>query len=152
MHAPSRSFSLGRSTSSLRGKRRMRASSRSNGRFVAPMTITFSFLLSSPSISCINSVNIERCPSRSRSPLRWEKSASSSSTKTMQGVRRRASEKIASTTFSDSPTRQCRISDGLSNNMCAPASRASARTTCVFPVPGGPKRRLPRMPCSRRMP
>ena len=63
-YKPSRSFGPGRSTSIRRGSRRRIASSRSNGRFVAPMTTIPLFLLATallrPSISCMNCVNVDR--------------------------------------------------------------------------------------------
>jgi hypothetical protein len=108
-NAPPRSFSPGRSTSNRRGSRRSTASSRSNGRFVAPMTMTRSWRAERrPSISCMNSVITPRCataPPVSRDAAeRAPKSASSSSMKTTHGARRRASEKTDLTSFSPSPT------------------------------------------------
>ncbi len=44
------------------------------------------------------------------------------------------------------------ISEGETTSILHPASLASARTTRVFPVPGGPNRRQPVMLCSFRMP
>ena len=109
-HSPSLSFSPGRSTNNLRGNLRNTASSRSNGRLVAPMTTTRSSTpdrLFSPSISCINSVMTPRCaiaPPESRADERAPKRASISSRKTTQGDKRRARLKTALTSFSPSPT------------------------------------------------
>ena len=170
---PARSFSPGRSTNSLLGKRRNTASSRSNGLFVAPMTMTFvSFVVLRPSISCINSVITPRCaiaPPVSRVDIRAPKSASISSKKTTQGESRRASENTARTNFSPSPTYYTEISsrvnaktkrgftmsitsDGAIASIRQPASLAKARTTSVLPVPGGPNRRQPVILCSFRIP
>ena len=63
-YRPSRCSKPGTSTSIRRGNRRRIASSRSNGRFVAPMTTMRFFLLVTalfkPSISCMNCVNMDR--------------------------------------------------------------------------------------------
>ena len=104
----SRSFSPGRSTSNRRGRRRRTASSKSNGRFVAPITMTLSSLDDfKPSISCMNSVMTPLCaiaPPLSRADMRAPNRASISSRKTTQGDNRRASENTALTSFSPSPT------------------------------------------------
>lgn len=105
---PSRSFSPGKSTNNRRGIRRSTASSKSNGLFVAPITMTLSSLEDfKPSISCMNSVITPRCanaPPLSRADIRAPNSASISSRKTTHGESLRASEKTAFTSFSPSPT------------------------------------------------
>ena len=84
------------------------ASSRSNGLFVAPITMMLSsFLDLSPSISCMNSVRTPRCamaPPDSRAEERAPKRASISSMNTTQGDNRLANEKTERTSFSPSPT------------------------------------------------
>lgn len=108
MYRPWRSRSPGKSTSRRRGSRRKTASSRSNGRLVAPITITLSSLEDlNPSISCMNSVNTPRCENplaRSREDIRAPKRASISSKNTTHGAILRARVKTALTSFSPSPT------------------------------------------------
>ena len=107
-YSPCRSFSPGRSTSNRRGRRRRTASSRSNGLFVAPITMTLSSLEDlRPSISCMNSVMTPRWANAlplSRADIRAPNRASISSRNTTQGDNRRAREKTALTSFSPSPT------------------------------------------------
>ena len=102
--SPLRSSRLGRSTSNLLGRRLSTASSRSNGRLVAPITTTrlsrFAPAELRPSISCMNSVRSWSWALLPNPPPRADrapKSASTSSRKTTQGDKRRAREKTALT-------------------------------------------------------
>lgn len=144
---------------------------------MAPMTITLSVLdVFKPSISCMNSVMTPRCanpPPVSREDDRAPKSASISSMKTTQGANLLANENTERTSFSPSPTyfqkkhkskrrvikgrhetvRTMSItSEGDIASMRHPASFASARTTSVFPVPGGPNNKQPVILCSFKTP
>mmetsp|Transcript_12816 Transcript_12816/g.32459 ORF Transcript_12816/g.32459 Transcript_12816/m.32459 type:complete len:252 (+) Transcript_12816:629-1384(+) len=76
-------------------------------------------------------------------PLRSRKSASISSMKTMHGLILRASEKMARVSWFVSPTQLLIIVDGLRLMNAAPLSFATALASDVFPVPGGPYRRMP---------
>lgn len=127
-----------------------------------------------PSISCINSVITPRCacaPPLSRDDMRAPNKASISSRKTTHGDSRRASVKTALTSFSASPTyyygsvsrlirsdiksdvhTMSMTSEGEMASMRHPASLARARTTSVFPVPGGPNNKQPVIPCSFNIP
>mmetsp|Transcript_475 Transcript_475/g.1217 ORF Transcript_475/g.1217 Transcript_475/m.1217 type:complete len:267 (-) Transcript_475:413-1213(-) len=75
---------------------------------------------------------------------RLEQRASTSSMKTMEGVRCDADSKSARTSFSDSPTHLETRSDEEIEKKVASTSVATALARWVLPVPGGPYSRMPR--------
>ena len=71
---------------------------------------------------------------------------------TMQGARVRAWRKRSRTRAAPTPTNISTNSEPLMEKNGTPASPATARASSVFPVPGGPTRRMPFgiLPPSRR--
>eukprot|EP00160_Parvularia_atlantis_P008070 Unigene1729_Nuclearia_a/m.5310 Unigene1729_Nuclearia_a/g.5310 ORF Unigene1729_Nuclearia_a/g.5310 Unigene1729_Nuclearia_a/m.5310 type:complete len:430 (-) Unigene1729_Nuclearia_a:9-1298(-) len=126
---------------SKRPKRR-RAGSIELGRLVAAMTTTLERALR-PSMS-VSSCDTTR---RSTSPLVFSRlgaMASISSMKMMAGECFSASSNALRRFDSDSPASFDMISGPLIRKKNAPVSLATARAMSVLPVPGGPKRRMPR--------
>ncbi|OPX73648.1 MAG: hypothetical protein A4E39_00960 [Methanoregulaceae archaeon PtaB.Bin152] len=122
---------------------RIRAGSSMSGRFVAPITVT-SFNSSSPSSSVriwLTTLSVT-CEEPMYVP-RLGTSASTSSKKMIAGDACRALRKISRTPFSDSPTHLERSSGPFTEMKLHSLSFATAFASIVFPVPGGPKRRMP---------
>mmetsp|Transcript_29097 Transcript_29097/g.81443 ORF Transcript_29097/g.81443 Transcript_29097/m.81443 type:complete len:280 (+) Transcript_29097:429-1268(+) len=140
----SRWASSGISTSNRRGMRRRTASSRSNGRLVAPMMRTRSMASDfSPSHMDMNSFLILRIASCSPSFSRLPSMLSTSSIKMTQGASRLARENTALTYFSPSPNHLLPTTDMEMFIKYAPDAVATALAMSVLPVPGGPNRRIP---------
>ncbi len=132
--------------SMMRSKRpgRRRAASRMSGRLVAPMIFT-SERGSKPSISARSCMRVRWT---SRSPLvaisrRLAPMASSSSMKTTEGARSCPSWKSSRTSRAPSPMYFCTSSDPTRRMKVAFVLRETAFARRVFPVPGGPTRRMP---------
>mmetsp|Transcript_17662 Transcript_17662/g.31328 ORF Transcript_17662/g.31328 Transcript_17662/m.31328 type:complete len:217 (-) Transcript_17662:651-1301(-) len=129
------------------GNRRRMASSSSKGRLVAPSTSTRladSQVTPNPSIWTMNSVFRRRELSVSWSE-RLVKRLSISSTKMIAGCSSWAMRNRALTNFSPSPTHLDVRVLALMLKKVAPPPCAHARARKVLPVPGGPKRRIPRL-------
>mmetsp|Transcript_18525 Transcript_18525/g.63134 ORF Transcript_18525/g.63134 Transcript_18525/m.63134 type:complete len:238 (+) Transcript_18525:570-1283(+) len=127
-----------------RGRRRMTASSRSNGLLVAASTSTRSLSrVRRPSQLDMNSFFILRIASCSPGFSRLPSIESTSSTNTTVGSIFDARVKTALTHFSPSPNHLDAMALMLMLMKCAPASVATAFASMVFPVPGGPNRRMP---------
>mmetsp|Transcript_7571 Transcript_7571/g.24890 ORF Transcript_7571/g.24890 Transcript_7571/m.24890 type:complete len:268 (+) Transcript_7571:424-1227(+) len=140
---PSRS---GRPNSTFRSMRpgRNRAGSRVSGRLVAIRILTFP-RASNPS-NWFTISNIVRCTSLSPpapSSKRVPPIASTSSRKTMQAFFDRAIWNSSRTMRAPSPTYFCTNSEPITRIKHASVRFATARATSVFPVPGGPKSRMP---------
>mmetsp|Transcript_57361 Transcript_57361/g.139947 ORF Transcript_57361/g.139947 Transcript_57361/m.139947 type:complete len:202 (+) Transcript_57361:383-988(+) len=140
----------GRSTRILLGNLRSTASSRSNGRFVDPMTTTRSPLPFVPEFNPSHSlimvvltlVNVP-CAESSELPSRLDNKLSTSSMKITHGANRRASVNTALAFFSDSPNHLFSTEEASTLRKLAPPSVATAFASKVFPVPGGPKSNTP---------
>mmetsp|Transcript_18668 Transcript_18668/g.47846 ORF Transcript_18668/g.47846 Transcript_18668/m.47846 type:complete len:287 (+) Transcript_18668:693-1553(+) len=134
-----RLLTSGRSTSRRRGRRRITASSRSNGRLVAASTSTRSHSeVFSPSQLDMNSFLILRIASCSPVLSRRPSMLSTSSTKTTLGAILCARVKRARTYFSPSPNHLLASVDMDTLIKLAPLSEATALASMVLPVPGGP--------------
>uniref|UniRef100_A0A7C9DUR7 Uncharacterized protein n=1 Tax=Opuntia streptacantha TaxID=393608 RepID=A0A7C9DUR7_OPUST len=134
----------GKLTINLRGSLRMTASSRSKGLFVAASTNTRSVsFVRNPSQFTINSFFILRIASCSPGFSLRPNMLSTSSTNTTLGAILLASEKTAFTYFSPSPNHLDVMLDIEIFMKFAPASVATAFASIVFPVPGGPNKRMP---------
>mmetsp|Transcript_16656 Transcript_16656/g.41733 ORF Transcript_16656/g.41733 Transcript_16656/m.41733 type:complete len:443 (-) Transcript_16656:1378-2706(-) len=141
-----RLLTSGRSTSRRRGRRRITASSRSNGRLVAASTSTRSHSeVFSPSQLDMNSFLILRIASCSPVLSRRPSMLSTSSTKTTLGAILCARVKRARTYFSPSPNHLLASVDMDTLIKLAPLSEATALASMVLPVPGGPKSSTPRV-------
>ena len=131
-----------RSSSRSKRPKRRSAGSRTFGRLVAPMTMTW-FCGLRPSIS------VSSCETMRRSTSPWVFSrfgaiASISSMKMIAGEFSSASSKTLRSPASDSPERFDITSGPLSVLKYTPVSDSTARASIVFPEPGGPVRRMPR--------
>lgn len=140
-----------------RTNRRRAASSISQGMFVAARTSTrlaspifLSFCSRPAAARCKsdhwmrNSVFDRREASFSVPDDRAESKESISSTKMMDGARALASPNKARTSFSLSPCHLDVSVDAETEKKVDLDSVATARASIVFPVPGGPKRSMPR--------
>mmetsp|Transcript_16359 Transcript_16359/g.51995 ORF Transcript_16359/g.51995 Transcript_16359/m.51995 type:complete len:362 (+) Transcript_16359:415-1500(+) len=125
--------------------RRLSASSRSHGQLVVARTITLapSALLVSPSICVSSSAFILRLASCSLSPPLAVINASTSSMKTMEGARWRASANKQCTRRSLSPRHFEMSVEALQLKNVDPFMPATALASIVLPVPGGPNSRTP---------
>ena len=137
----------GRSTRTWRSKRpaRNKAGSKISGLFVAANS-TKPLLGSKPSISDNNWFSV--CSFSSwPPPVGWipraRPSASSSSMKIIAGAFWRACSKRSLTRAAPTPTNISTNSDPLIEKNGTPASPATALASNVFPVPGGPTKRIP---------
>jgi len=133
-------------TAILRSNRpgRSRARSRTSGRFVAARTITPAFR-SNPSISERSWFSVcsrSSCPPPKPAP-RLRPTASISSMNTMHGALAFAFWNMSRTRAAPTPTNISTKSDPEMEKNGTPASPAIARARRVFPVPGGPTRRIP---------
>mmetsp|Transcript_23495 Transcript_23495/g.41744 ORF Transcript_23495/g.41744 Transcript_23495/m.41744 type:complete len:225 (+) Transcript_23495:728-1402(+) len=136
----------GKSTIRRRGRRRMTASSKSKGRFVAASTRTRSqSLVFRPSQLDINSFFIFRIASCSPTFSRRPSILSTSSMNTTLGAILCARENRALTYFSPSPNHLLAIVDIETLMKLAPLSDATALASMVLPVPGGPNSSTPRV-------
>mmetsp|Transcript_5777 Transcript_5777/g.10013 ORF Transcript_5777/g.10013 Transcript_5777/m.10013 type:complete len:273 (-) Transcript_5777:778-1596(-) len=140
----------GRSTMRRRGRRLTTASSRSKGRLVAARTSTRSFsLVRRPSQLAMNSFLILRIASCSPALSLRPSMESTSSMKTTAGAVLLARLNTARIYFSPSPNHLLATLDMDTLMKFAPASVATALASMVLPVPGGPKRRMPRQGLAR---
>mmetsp|Transcript_30571 Transcript_30571/g.86441 ORF Transcript_30571/g.86441 Transcript_30571/m.86441 type:complete len:523 (-) Transcript_30571:2603-4171(-) len=136
----------GRSTMRRRGIRRMTASSRSYGLFVAASTRTRSHsLVLRPSQLAMNSFFILRMASCSPVLSRRPSMLSTSSMNITLGAILWARVKSARTYFSPSPNHLLASIAMEMLRKFAPLSVATALASIVFPVPGGPNSRTPRV-------
>ena len=78
-------------------------------------------------------------------PPRSPRRASASSRKRIAGALNRANSKMKRTIFSESPRHLLAKLLACKLKKVAPLVRAKARANMVFPVPGGPHRRIPRV-------
>ncbi len=142
----SRSFRSGRSIVTRRSNRpgRRSAGSKTSGRFVAAITITFS-LGSKPSIS--TRIWFSVCSRSSLPPPvpvpRIRPTASISSMKMMAGAAVFATRKRSRTREAPTPTNISTNSEPEMEKKDTPASPATARASNVFPVPGLPMSNIP---------
>mmetsp|Transcript_33111 Transcript_33111/g.78529 ORF Transcript_33111/g.78529 Transcript_33111/m.78529 type:complete len:357 (-) Transcript_33111:822-1892(-) len=138
-----RPASLGSVTTTLRLSRpgRSSAGSSASGRFVAASRRTPS-RPSNPSSSVSSWLSVWSRSSLFPNPL-FIPTASSSSMKTTQGARLRASAKRSRTRAAPRPTKSSTNSDADAAKNGTPASPATALAKRVFPVPGGPDRSTP---------
>mmetsp|Transcript_20227 Transcript_20227/g.69691 ORF Transcript_20227/g.69691 Transcript_20227/m.69691 type:complete len:268 (-) Transcript_20227:45-848(-) len=128
-----------------RGTLLSKASSRSQGLFVAPMKSNlWSVLVATPSSCTKNSVFSLREASCSPLAPLWPSRASSSSRKTTLGLLFRPTANSAFTSFSPSPTHFEVSDDAETAKNVHEDSPATALASKVLPVPGGPKRSTPR--------
>mmetsp|Transcript_3840 Transcript_3840/g.5362 ORF Transcript_3840/g.5362 Transcript_3840/m.5362 type:complete len:312 (-) Transcript_3840:1683-2618(-) len=135
---------VGKSTRIRRDMRLRTASSKSKGRLVAANTSTLSFsLVLRPSQCVINSFLIFRIASCSPDFSRLPRILSTSSMKITVGEILLANVKIALTYFSPSPNHFDAIVAIDTLIKFAMHCVAIAFASIVFPVPGGPKRRIP---------
>mmetsp|Transcript_135790 Transcript_135790/g.302264 ORF Transcript_135790/g.302264 Transcript_135790/m.302264 type:complete len:200 (+) Transcript_135790:300-899(+) len=126
------------------------ASSKTSGRFVAPITTTDRLLLArAVRPSMLASSWFKVCsaswfpPDLIKSGPR-ARSASTSSMKTMQGASFPARSKSWRTRWAPRPTKSSTNSVAAMLRKGTPASAAHARASTVFPPPGGPTKRTPR--------
>ena len=142
----SRSSILGMSKTMRRSKRpgRSKATSKISGRLVAATTMTL-VLTSKPSIS--TKIWFKVCSRSSLEPPRpaprWRPTASSSSTKTIQGALRLALRNKSRTREAPTPTNISTNSEPEMLKKGTFASPATARANKVLPVPGGPTSKTP---------
>mmetsp|Transcript_9741 Transcript_9741/g.23591 ORF Transcript_9741/g.23591 Transcript_9741/m.23591 type:complete len:257 (+) Transcript_9741:343-1113(+) len=137
----------GKGTYILRGNRLRTAESMSQGQFVAAMTsrcfpLSSPLFLTIPSMFVINSVLKRRLASCSPSDFRLLRSASISSTNIIDGAAARATSKRVLRSFSPSPCHLLVIALAVHTNSTQEDSCATALTNRVFPVPGGPYKRM----------
>mmetsp|Transcript_15105 Transcript_15105/g.35942 ORF Transcript_15105/g.35942 Transcript_15105/m.35942 type:complete len:279 (+) Transcript_15105:657-1493(+) len=142
----SRPLMSGSGTNICRSKRpgRSRAGSRMSSRLVAPNT-TMPRVELNPSISV--SIWLSVCeysrPPPDISASRRKPMLSISSINTMHGAFDRALLKRSLTLLAPCPTYSSTNSDPDAHRKGVPASLATARASCVLPVPGGPTSRTP---------
>mmetsp|Transcript_43842 Transcript_43842/g.95454 ORF Transcript_43842/g.95454 Transcript_43842/m.95454 type:complete len:203 (+) Transcript_43842:339-947(+) len=141
----------GRSTRTRRSKRpgRSKASSRTSGLLVAPITTTgLPERASKPSMDASIWFNVCSAswfpPDLRKSPPPRARSASISSMKTMHGACFLARSKRLRTRAAPRPTKSSTNSVAATLTKGTPASAAQARAKSVLPDPGGPMRRTPR--------
>mmetsp|Transcript_28218 Transcript_28218/g.71393 ORF Transcript_28218/g.71393 Transcript_28218/m.71393 type:complete len:279 (-) Transcript_28218:310-1146(-) len=153
MRIRSRPLASGRSTRTTRSKRpgRSNASSRTSGRFVAPMTTTGLLLAlprpTKPSMevrSWFRVCSASEFPAVLTKSLPRARSASISSIKTMHGASFRARSKSCRTRAAPRPTKSSTNSVAAALRNGTPASTAQARARSVLPEPGGPTIKTPR--------
>mmetsp|Transcript_14845 Transcript_14845/g.28593 ORF Transcript_14845/g.28593 Transcript_14845/m.28593 type:complete len:370 (-) Transcript_14845:221-1330(-) len=123
---------------------RIRAGSRTSGRFVAAMT-TMLEVSEKPSSSESIWLSVwSRSSLPPPPPPRLRPTASSSSMNTIAGADLRACANRSRTRAAPTPTNISTNSDAVMEKKATPDSPATARASSVFPVPGGPHNKTPR--------